>query len=403
MVDLRATNEKLRLRTNRIVRLLTGLDAAAAEALLERCGRELKTALVAQLAGVGPGEARARLEAAAGQVRRALGPLAGSPRGPVSPAADDLVLGIDGGGTGTVALLAEARPGADAPWVPLGRGEAGPSNIQAVGTAEALRALEDAIGRAFAAPGLERRPVASACFGLAGAGRPEDQAVVRSWAEQAGLARVIEVTSDTALLLAVGTPDGWGVAVVAGTGSTALARTAGGATARAGGWGCLMGDEGSGYALTLAGLRAVARADDGRGPATRLTEAFLRELGLAKPADLVATVYRGGRDRAGLAALAPVVLRCAQERDAVAETVVTAAADELAEAAVAAARKSGLEHQTVPLALAGGVLLASSNYRERVLEAVAAKGLRVGPVTLVSEPAEGAVRLALAGHAGSRS
>src|SRR5262245_41151370 len=73
MVDLRATNEKLRLRTNRIVRQATGLDHAAADALLDRCDRELKTALVAQLAGVSADEARGRLRKANGRVRAAIG------------------------------------------------------------------------------------------------------------------------------------------------------------------------------------------------------------------------------------------------------------------------------------------------------------------------------------------
>jgi N-acetylmuramic acid 6-phosphate etherase len=394
MVDLRATNEKLRLRTNRIVRLLTGLDTAAADALLERCGRELKTALVAQLAAIGPEDARARLQAAGGQVRQALA-AADQPGAPATGglAEPNLLLGIDGGGTGTVALLAEATSGAV-----LGRGEAGPSNLQAVGAAAALGALEDAVSRAFAAAGLERRPARAACLGLAGAGRPEDQAVIRSWAERVGLARAALVTSDTALLLAAGTPDGWGVALVAGTGSMALARTAAGATARAGGWGYLLGDESSGYALALAGLQAVVRADDGRGAATRLTECLLQELGLVRPADLVRAVYQDGRDRAALAALAPAVLRAADEGDAVAEGIVNGAAGELAETAVAAARKLGLGRQTVPLALAGGLLLGSSKYRQRVLEALAARGLHAGPVALVREPAEGALRLALAGQ-----
>src|SRR5207248_7232914 len=106
MVDLRATNEKLRLRTNRIVREATGLDRAAADALLERCGRELKTALVAQLAGVSADEARERLRSAGGRVRAAVG-LNGAV--PSANGAEDLVLGFDGGGTRTVALLAAAQ------------------------------------------------------------------------------------------------------------------------------------------------------------------------------------------------------------------------------------------------------------------------------------------------------
>jgi N-acetylmuramic acid 6-phosphate etherase len=393
MVDLRASNEKLRLRTNRIIRLLTGLDSAAADALLERCGRELKTALVAQLAGVTPEEARARLQDARGQVRRALAQGHGAHG---TKAAADLYLGIDGGGTSTIALLARAAPGADPPWTVLGRGESGPSNLQAVGTATALLALDDAVGRAFAAAGVERGTAAAAWLGLAGAGRPEDQALVRSWADRAGLARIITVSGDTPLLLAAGTPAGWGVALVAGTGSMAFARAPDGSTARAGGWGHLLGDEGSGYALALAGLRAIARAADGRGPATRLTESFLREFRLSQPADLVGAVYRGGCDQAALAALAPLVLQAANDGDAVAEAVVNGAAGELADTALAAARPLGLERGPVPLALAGGLLLASSSYRRHVLEALAGRGLRAEPLTLVAEPAQGAVRLALA-------
>jgi N-acetylmuramic acid 6-phosphate etherase len=393
MVDLRATNEKLRLRTNRIVRLLTGLDHAAADGLLERCGRELKTALVAQLARVTPEEARAWLQAAGGQVRATLGvPAQVGTRDEAG--ADDLYLGIDGGGTATVALLARAGSGAEQPCVILGRGEAGPSNLQAMGAASALEALAEAVSRAFAAAGMKRVRVAAACLGLAGVGRAEDQAVVRSWAERTELAQAVEVTADAPLLLAAGTPGGWGLALVAGTGSMAYAQSPGGVTARAGGWGYLLGDEGSGYALTMAGLRAVVRAADGRGPTTCLTERFLDTLRLAQPSDLVGAVYRGGRDRAALAALAPVVLQCADDGDSVASAVVQEGAGELAGTAAAAARRLGLGREPVPLALAGGLLLATASYRQRVLDALAAHGLRCAPLALVHEPAEGALRLA---------
>jgi len=391
MVDMRATNEKLRLRANRIVRQLTGLDQTAAAALLECCNRELKTALVVQLAGVTPDEARARLQAARGQVRQAVGPAATLH----APPATDLYLGIDGGGTGTVALLVRAVAGAEPPWQVLGRGVAGPSNLNAIGVAEALRAVDEAVTAAFVAAVRTRVPVAAACLGLAGAGRTEEQALVRSWAERIGLAQNIEVMADTPLILAAGTPAGWGVALVAGTGSMAFARAADGKTGRAGGWGHLLGDEGSGYRLALAGLQAVVRAADGRGPATRLTEELLQALGLAQPADLVAAVYREGRDRATLAALAPVVLGAVGDGDVVAKVIVHQAAAELAELAVTAACQVGLHPGPVPLALAGG-LLASSIYRYYVLEALAQQGLCAEPVAVVDEPALGAVRLAIA-------
>jgi N-acetylmuramic acid 6-phosphate etherase len=394
MVDLRATNDKLRARTNRIVRQLTGLSIDEADALLARCNHELKTALVTHLAAVTPDEARARLHDVGGRVGRAVGQ--GSPtfRGGAA-AQPDLVLGIDGGGTHTVAVLARAEPYTTRRWTVLGRGVAGASNLQAVGTGPALAALHEAVDRAFAVAGLGRAPVAAACLGLAGAGRPEDQAVVRGWAARVNLASAVEVGGDALLLLAAGTPDSWGAALIAGTGSMAFARDRQGRTARAGGWGYLLGDEGSGYALVLAALRAVAQAADGRGPATSLTASLLATMGVAHPQDLIAAVYCTGLDRTALASFAPAVFESAAAGDAVAAAIVADGAEQLAAAVAVAARSLALESAPLPLALAGGVLLASPSYREKVLAGLAARGPHADPVTLVREPAEGALRLAL--------
>ncbi|MFO0796544.1 MAG: N-acetylmuramic acid 6-phosphate etherase [Gemmataceae bacterium] len=388
MVDLRATNAKLRYRTNRIVREATGLDHDAADALLARCNGELKTALVAQLAGLEPDGARARLTAAGGRVRAAVG--ANGTNGYHANGHEELVLGFDGGGTRTVALLA-SRTGSG--WKLLGRGEAGPSNRQAVGTPAALAALDAAADAAFASAGRSRKAVRAAVLGLAGAGRAEDREVIRDWAAKVHLAPSVDVIEDAALLLAAGTPDGWGVAVVAGTGSMAYARAADGRTARAGGWGYLLGDEGSGYAIALAGLRAAARAADGRGPGTVLIDKLLSAFGLTRPEELVGVVYRGC-DRPALAALAPLVLDAA-ERCPVAAEIASAAAAELASAAVAAARQLGYG-AGFPVALAGGLFESRIDYRERFLAALAAGGVTPEPVAVVREPAEGAVRLALA-------
>ncbi len=394
MVDLRATNSKLRARTNRIVRLLTGLSTEAADELLRRCSGELKTALVTKIGGFGPDEARSRLADANGQVRKALA------RQPAAQARDDspllalragegLCLGIDGGGTHTVALLAESTSDK---WTILGRGTAGPSNLQAVGKERALAALDEAVSAAFHAAQMPRTPVACACLGLAGADRADDQSVIRDWTQRVGLANRVDVTNDAVILLAAGTPRGWGLALIAGTGSIAFGRSADGRRARAGGWGYLLGDEGSAYALVIAGLKAVVRAADGRGPVTRLTERFLKHLGLSQPQELVAAVYRSGRSRADFAAWAPLVLEEA-EKDEVAGAIVEQEARELARAGEAVVRQFRWEGP-IPLALAGGLLLGSENYRQRVLGALTTCGIQPEPIALVEEPAWGAVLLA---------
>jgi N-acetylmuramic acid 6-phosphate etherase len=385
MVDLRATNSKLRDRTNRIVRQLTGLGAADADALLARCDGELKTALVAQLANLSPAEARARLSLTGGRVKPALGPIGVSP----PQRSEQLVLGIDGGGTHTVALLAEPTPDG---WAVRGRGEAGPSNLRAAGTRAGLAALDEAVARAFAAANLPRSPVATACLGLAGA----DREAVEGWARSAGLAGEVEITTDVDLLLAAGTPEGWGLAVVAGTGSIAFGCTSDGRSARAGGWGPLLGDEGSAHALALEGLRAVAHSADGVGPETVLTEVLLREMGLREPHEIIPVLYGGGWDRSRLASLAPLVIEAAGA-DRVADSLVGQAASQLATATAAVGRRLGLQEAPVPLALAGGLLLGSEAYRGRFLEHLRGAGIRPDPVGLVKEPADGAVRRALRG------
>jgi N-acetylmuramic acid 6-phosphate etherase len=392
MVDLRATNSKLRARTNRIVRHFTGLSVEAAAELLQRCDGELKTALVVHQGGLTPEEARARLQAAGGQVRVALEAVR-SPQGPATvPPAADLVLGIDGGGTHTVALLAAVEK--DGRPCVIGRGESGPSNLHGVGPERAIAALDEAVARAFAAAGTGRRAVQTACLGLAGAGRPEDQRVFQEWSQRIGLAAQVKVTADVALLLAAGTPEGWGVAVVAGTGSIAWGRAPDGRTARAGGWGALLGDEGSGHALGLGALRAVARAADGRGSSTALTGRLLARLQLSGPEELIAAVH-GRLDRAAVAALAPVVLEAAQSGDAVAVSLAEEGTRELALAVAAVVQSLRLREQPVPLAVAGGLLLQVPSYRQRLLEHLAANHVQASPVTLVNEPAEGAIRLAV--------
>jgi N-acetylmuramic acid 6-phosphate etherase len=395
MVDLRATNSKLQARTNRIVRHLTGLSTDDADALLTRCGGELKTALVVQLSGIEPQEARSRLSSAGGQVRKALpSPVPATPdTGHASGAqrnGSSLVLGVDGGGSHTVALLAAIT---SENWTLLGRGTSGPSNLQAVGKERALPALDEAVSTAFKSAQIARCPVGCACLGLAGADRLDDQSVIREWAQRVQLAPRVDVTNDAAILLATGTPEGLGLALISGTGSIAFGLNADGQRARAGGWGYLLGDEGSAYAIVMAGLRAVARAVDGRAPATLLTDRFLGELGLSQPQELIAAVYRSGRDRASLAALAPLVLEEA-ERDEVAGAIVDGEALELARAGEAVARQLRWLGP-IPIALAGGLLLGSGIYRRRVLEALRTFGVSVGPIAHVEEPARGAVHLAV--------
>ncbi len=199
---------------------------------------------------------------------------------------------------------------------------------------------------------------------------------------------------DAVLLLEAGTPEGWGLAVIAGTGSIAFGRDKSGRMDRSGGWGYLLGDEGSAYGIALAGVRAVARASDACAEETKLTKRILDFMGLSEPLQMIDAVYRGPWDRARLATIAPVVLAAADAGDAVASAIVSHEASELARTAAAAARKLSLPAAHLPLAITGGVILNSESYRRQFLDALANAGVDAEPVTPVEEPAEGAIRIA---------
>ena len=391
MVDLKATNVKLKARANRIVRTITGLNLADAEALLSRCAGEVKTAIVAHLRKLSANDARKRLAASDGRVKLALGDAARLSAEETSqrPVRNDLVLGIDGGGTTTVGLLANATTGEI-----IGRGASGPSNIQAVGVSAGLTALDECVTRTFAAANLPRSTVASACLGLAGVDRQEGLDVIHGWAARVGLAANVNVSNDAKLLLAAGTPNGWGLAVIAGTGSIAFVRNEAGEIGRCGGWGYTLGDEGSAYSVALTALKAACRAHDRVGPATVLLERFVKKMAVSGPPDFIPAVYRGAWDRSAIASLAPMVLDAAAEGDAVALKIVTEQSAEIARTAAGAVKNHGMPVGGIPVALAGGVLLHSETYRRSFLEELRQLGVEPGPVQLVPDPAVGAVVLA---------
>ena len=300
-----------------------------------------------------------------------------------------LILGIDGGGTRTRARLADDN------GKPLGTGEAGSSNMQAQGEAAAQHEILNAIANAFADAGIPPTPIHAACLGLAGAARPDERALFTTWAKQFICAHAT-VISDGELVLAAGTPALWGIALIAGTGSIAWGKTQAGRMARAGGWGYLLGDEGSGYDLARAALRAAAQAADGRGAPTQLLEAFLQHWQLPNPQALIPKVYRPAFTRAEIAQLAPLVVAQAMQGDAVASDIVQAGAQALAQAVLAVARSLALPALLVPtpLALTGGLLLNAALVREQVLQQLRISEINFDPITLVHEPVNGAVRIA---------
>jgi N-acetylglucosamine kinase-like BadF-type ATPase len=305
--------------------------------------------------------------------------------------ADQLILGIDGGGSKTLAWLA-VRPGG-APHV-VGRGTAGPSNPQSIGFEACFNSLDRAVASAFLDASMEAGPVASAVLALAGSDREGNRRRLRQWADRCRLAHRFQVVHDALPVLAAGSPEGWGVALIAGTGSFAFGVSRDGCTARAGGWGYLFGDEGSGYAIALSGLRAAAKSADGRGPKSELTQAFCQELDLKQPSELIERVYSMASDRAAVAALAKTVTEVASQGDRVAWDIVDQAASELAAMVAAIVRRLDFARDDYPLALAGSAILASRDLMEQLQIHLGKAAVEPAKIAGVPDPVLGAVLLA---------
>ena len=294
-----------------------------------------------------------------------------------------LLLGIDGGGSKTRALLA------DHAGAVLATGVAGSSNYQVVGFDTATGALRAAVADAFQHAGRNpATPIAAACFGLAGVGRPADRELFRRWLSSTGIAQHSAVVGDMELVLAAGTPDGYGVALISGTGSICYGAAPDGRSARAGGWGYLLGDEGSGYAIALAALRLATQTADGRAAAHAVLQTVLEHWRLVEPDALVPYIYRPEVTRAEIAKLAQPIMELAQTGDRDAQGIVNAAAGELARLVTTVARR--LDLASPPLALAGG-LLSSNHLRQAVVDRV---HIKPGPTAYVDDPARGAIVLA---------
>jgi glucosamine kinase len=299
-----------------------------------------------------------------------------------------MFVGIDGGGTRTRALLVDAE-GREVLRLAGAAGivDAAHPAAAASGLAELTRSLAQRAGVAL--------PVRSLCCGLAGAGRTAERRAVQDALLEAGIAAHVLVLSDAETAMHDAFGDGPGVLLIAGTGSIAWGRTARGDAVRVGGWGRLIGDEGSGFAIGVAAIRAVLRSFDGRDCDTALTPAVLRAAGCASPADLVAFTARSAK--ADLAALAPAVLAAAAD-DPAAGRIREEALSALGELVATAADRAGL---TAPaLALAGGLIQPGAPLRQPLLDRLSA----VLPAAVVSDravdAARGAARLAAAAEGG---
>jgi len=302
-----------------------------------------------------------------------------------------LLLGVDGGGQATQAAVATATGEL------LGRGLGPPSNYHRVGLDNARRAVKTAIEAAFAqahAHGVLGTShswitanIGAAFLGLSGIDGADDSLQFTSWLKSLGCTFKITVGNNAELVLGGGTPEGWGVALISGTGSICIGRAPNGATARVGGWGHVLGDDGSGYQLAAEALKLATLAADDRGGSSTLLQAALHNWGLADPRGLVRVIRRPETTAEDIGGFASRVLDLAARNDASARELVDRAAAALASQVDAVIRRLKLKEP--PVAVGGSLMRIS--VKKAVLEKITSP---IGPVTVVSDPVQGAIATA---------
>jgi N-acetylglucosamine kinase-like BadF-type ATPase len=224
---------------------------------------------------------------------------------------------------------------------------------------------------------------------MAGAGsRPHADAFMQQIV-QSSLVTKPTLTHDARPLVGGGTESDSGIALIAGTGSFSYCRTADGIEDRCGGWGYLYGDEGSGYSLGIAGLRAAVMAHDGRCPPTQLLSGFQEWLGNDVPRWL--TELRNW-DRDQVAGAAKIVCQCASSGDKTALRLIDQAADALAQH-LATLWNRQFFGETSDIVLAGGLLVGNDFLRTKVIDSFLASGCKAGTVTLVQRSSDAMIRM----------
>jgi N-acetylglucosamine kinase-like BadF-type ATPase len=289
--------------------------------------------------------------------------------------AHELVLGVDGGGTKTRAVIIDSRQRI------VGEAVAGPSNPLRVGMMNAAAVIKEAVDKACAEAGVQRADIRAAEVGLAGVRRGDLRSRMREALSGLGI-RVIEVVTDADIALFGATAGEPGVVVIAGTGSICCGTNARGQHFCSGGWGPLAGDEGSGSWIARRALQAVGRAADGRGRPTRLTETTLAYFNAQTMDDLALALYAPSMTNERIAGLCRSVIEAAQADDEVAREIVTAAGGELGTAAAAVIRKLRMGHERFQVAYVGGVFAAN----ELVLEPLRDELGRVAPAAFIAQP-----------------
>ncbi|WP_158301957.1 BadF/BadG/BcrA/BcrD ATPase family protein [Paenibacillus mesophilus] len=301
------------------------------------------------------------------------------------------VIGIDGGGTKTEALLL-AEDGTE--W---GGFTVDSTNPHAVSFEQATRNMGRLLDRVFSIPETQGSTCAAVCLGLSGVDTEEERRRFRDYMEayrsERALAFEIFINNDAQIALMATLRDDRGIIVISGTGSIAFGLTDNRERFRVGGWGNLLGDEGSGYDIGLRTLRTAMRSHDGIEPPTMLKEMIVEAYGFKGITDLRTYIYQPHIKKHDIAKFAELCIRADDLGDNSARSILEAAARDLSDSAAALVRKDSWFGQC-DLVTTGSIFNYSQRFAETFRESLLAHAPLVRIHPSVREPAYGAALLA---------
>lgn len=298
------------------------------------------------------------------------------------------VIGVDAGGTKTQAVLTDQNENI------LAWGKGGPANPTRISLERMRASLTQAITEVI---GGRELPIDAICLGVAGGGKKEYQALITEIVAELGIDGQIIVVSDVVVAFWSAIPNGCGVIAIAGTGSSAYGVDGQGNAVTSGGWGYLVGDEGSAFDIGRSGMAAALRAYEGRGPATILQERILSYLNLTAIEEIRYAVYRSADsdNKTAISNFAPLVAQAADEGDAVSQHILRRAGSEIGLNIVSVAQRLGLCNQVFETGLIGGVFKAGDLVINSLRDVVLKTASKAEIFVSNTPPALGAARLAL--------
>jgi len=300
-----------------------------------------------------------------------------------------VLVGVDAGGTSIECAI--ERDGRSI----RRRGE--PANVRVAGVARAAERIAAAVRGE-----LHDEPFAALAVGAAGAGDPAVARALETALREHFASGAIAVCDDAEIALRAGVPDGDGAVLIAGTGSITYARV-GERSYRAGGYGYLLGDDGSGFAIGRSALAQLLRSYDERVGREPLFEAIEAHLDAADARAVLARVYRSEDAPATIAALAPLVIERASAGERLASKIVQSAASELVELVKALVGMAHIAARELPLVYAGGLFAENSLLTFLVETRITADLPLLQSVKPAPPPVQGALELArrIAAHVSS--